>query len=576
MRVRQGVFAETALGWGTEGGGVPARRRVPPVACPDHRRSTVQGFGRRVIGGQTFQRYRCVSMSKSGGTHYFVVPLDANDEPVISRPAWHRPPRCPQHPRGRVVRDGTYGGGKAGRVRQQYRCDHGPEHTEGCKPGCEGKPHRFTPPLARRWIEGHGFADACDICEQPRGVHHGEPNAARGHTFTSTTVAAGLIRMSGGDTYGEVGKWALRQRLGLRAVRASGTSTKRRSKAASDNAWHIAADWVECFAPVFHGPLDADLRARVLAERRRIDADLAAGRLLHNPIVWIADEMPIGRGGEAAYMVLLVAECEWPTDGSPPVARLRIARAMPDRSQPSWLLVWDELAGTENLHPDFLVSDHSFSLIRSAAMRLGPGSRWIMSLFHLARVIRGAYSGKTPNEAPPASWPIERHLGQLSRGRAALESAAAWSGWWDELGDLFVAEGRSRRLVEGRREHYEAPFAAVIPDLAGVWLPLSNAAIEAIQRTSLRRLFEGRGHAMTSIERTNALLDLVVARSHGLLDSEAAVARRLREDAHAHGGWTVPARSINDPANPFDRHDRYQSLRDPTLTQRLAYERSLA
>lgn len=555
---------------------MPARRQVPRVIRPDDRRSQVQGFGRRVIGDQTSQRYRCVSASKSGGAHYFVVPLDASDEPVVSRPTWHRPPRCPQHPKGRVVRAGTYGRGKADRLRQRYRCDHGPEHTDACRPGCAGGPHRFTPPLARRWIEGHGFADACDICAQPRGVHHGEPNAARGYTFTSTTVAAGLIRTSGGDTYGEVGKWALRQRRGLRAVRASGTSTKRRSKAASDNAWQIAADWVECFAPAFHGPLDAELRAQALAERRRIDANLAAGLPLHNPIVWTADEMPIARGGEAAYMVLLVAECEWPTHGSAPLARLRIARAMPDRSQPSWLLVWDELAGTQDLHPDFLVSDHSFSLIRAAAMRLGPQTRWVMSLFHLARVIRGAYSGKTPNEAPPASWPIERQLGQLSRGHATLENAAACWAWRDELGDLFVAEGRPRQLVEGRREHYEAPFVAVIPDLAEVCLPLRNAAIEAIQRTTLRRLFEGRGHAMTSIERTNALVDLVVARSHGPLDSEAGVARRLREDAHAHGGWTMPARSINDPANPFDRRDRYQSLRDPTLTQRLAYQRGLA
>jgi hypothetical protein len=89
---------------------------------------------------------------------------------------------------------------------------------------------------------------------------------------------------------------------------------------------------VECFSPVIHRPLDAELRAHALVERARIDRELAAGLPLDRPIIWIADEMPIGRGGEAAYMVLLVAECEWPANSTVPTARLRIARAMPDRS----------------------------------------------------------------------------------------------------------------------------------------------------------------------------------------------------------------------------------------------------
>jgi hypothetical protein len=553
---------------------VPAHRTVGVVICPDHRGSTVQGWGRREVAGRSFQRYRCRSASKSGGTHYFVVPF--GEEALPSRPAWQPSPRCPEHPRGRVVRDGHYGSRKAGRVRQRYRCHHGPDHTDRCEPGCEGKRHTFTPPLARRWIAGHGFADACDICEQPRGVHHGEPNAARHHSFTSQTVAAGLIRLSGGDTYGEVGQWALRSRRGRKATRSLGASTKRPSKARSDNAWHIAADWVECFAPVFWRPLDAALRTRALAERRRIDADLAAGGTLRKPLVWIADEMPIGRGGDTAYMVLLVAESTWPDDQDEPLVRLRLARAMPDRTHPSWLLVWDELAGPENIAPDFLVADHSQGLLNAARSRLGERSLWVPSVFHVANTIRGALAGKPPNEAPTAPWPVERHLGLLTRGSPALASVEAWSEWWRRLDELFVEAGGKEGEVEKRRKNYEPPFAKAIPQLAGVWVPMSNAAIEAVQRIRLRRLFEGRGPAFTSIERLNALLDLAVAREHGLLDSEAEVARRLREDAHTHGGWATAPRSINDPANPDDPRDRYLSLRDPTLPQRLVYARGLA
>ena len=554
---------------------MPAPRRVPVVSCPDHRRSVVHAFGRRVVAGQTFQRYRCRSIAKSGGTHYFAVPVMDGDDVVASRPSWRPPPKCPRHPAGRVVRDGRYGLRKAGRVRQRYRCDHGASHTDACPPDCSGR-HTFTPPLPRRWIEGHGFADACDICEQPRGVHHGEPNAARHHSFTSQVVAAGLIRLAGGDPYGEVGQWALRQRPGRRATRSSGTSTKRASKARADNAWHIAADWVECFSPVFWRPLDAELRARTLAERRRLDTERATGEPLRHPIVWVADEKPIGRGGEDAYMVLLVAESEWPADAERPQFRLRLARAMPDRSQPSWLLVWDELAGPENLAPDFLVADHAQGLLAAARSRLGSGPLWIPSVFHVANTIRGAYWGKSPHDAPPAPWPIERHLGLLAHDSPALASVGAWAAWWDELDQVFVAQGGRPGEVAKRRAAYKGPFAAAIPSLAGVWVPLSNSAIESVQRIRLRRVFEGRGHAFTSIERTNALLDLVVAREHGRLDSEANVARRLREDAHAHGGWTVPPRTIGDPGNPHDRRDRYLSLRDPSLPQRLVYARGLA
>ena len=569
---------------------VQRRRRVPVLDCPDHRGSVVQGWGTFLSRGERYQRYRC--RSRSGGTHYFAVSLSEAAEGRISRPGWARPPRCPKHATGRVVRFGSYGGGKAGRARQRYHCQpHCPTHSAAGTPcpkamrengktgrwvgGCPNRPHSFTPPLARRWIEGHGFADACGLCEQPRGVHYGEPNAARHHSFTSATVAAGLIRLSGGDTYGEVGKWGLEERAGQVGTRAA-TSGKSAAKRRSNNAWHIAADWVECCSPVLYDPLDRALRERAIAERSRIDTELAAGLTLREPIIWIADEMPIGRGQDWAYMILVVAECSWPATQAEPLVRLRLARAMPDRAIASWLLVWDELSGPEGVWPDYLVSDNSAGLIKSARSRLGPHHRWVMSFFHLARLIRGAYTGQTPNMTGPASPPIEAHLALLTRGSSAFASVQAWGAWWDELGRLFEAEGRTPGFLDGRRRTYEPPIAAAIADLAGgLRVPLSTGANEVIQRTRLRRVFEGRGLAMTSIERTNSLLDLVVAREHGLLNNETEVARRLREDAHAHGGWTHPPRSISDPANPFDHNDRYKSLRDPTLPQRLVFERGL-
>lgn len=593
---------------------MPAKRSVPIVVCPDHRGSTVQGWGKRSVSGVLYQRYRCRAASKSGGTHYLLAPVGGG-EILILRPAWTRPPRCAKHPTGRVTRHGPYGEKKAGRIRQRYLCEpgcpdhpipcpadcanesrcrthrtkpcsptcraahHCSEHPERCPKTCPRRPHAFTPPLPRRWIEGHGFEDACEHCEQPRSVHHGEQNAARHHSFTSLTVAAGIIRMSGGDTYSETGQWALRQRKGKVAKRASGSAPRKpASRARANNAWHIAADWVETFAPVLYNPLDAELRAKAMAERARLDAEIRAGGPLTKPIIWVADEMVIGKTGRTqAFVVLLVAVVEWPEDDGEPIVRLRLARALPDKSLTAWLVAFHELAGPENAWPDFLVCDYSKALIGAAHARLGPQVRWVPSLWHLTRSIRAAFWGRKPgDDAPATPAPVERHLATLTRGSDPLSSPEGWAEWWRILGDLFVSEGRSRTPVENRRKIWGPPYAAAIPDLVGTWGPLSNAAIESIQRTRLRRMFESRDHAMTSAERTNSLLDLVVAREHGRLDNDADVARRLREDAHANGGWMSPPRSINDPANPNDPKDRYKSLRDRSLTQRLVFERGIA
>jgi hypothetical protein len=446
-----------------------------------------------------------------------------------------------------------------------------------CPKECPDRAHGFTPPLARRWIQGHGFSDACEHCEQPHAVHTGEPNAARHHSFTSLVVAEGLVRLSGGDTYAETSQWALRLRKGRRAVRASGTAAHRpASRARSADAWHIAADWVECWASAIWEPLDAELRTRSAVARAHIDGELAAGGPLREPVIWVADEMVIGKkGSKQAFVVLVVAECEWQGPGEEPVVRLRLARAMPDRSQTAWLLVWDELTGPERVRPDFIVADRSLPIMLAADAVLGREWRWVPSLWHLSRSVRAAYWGRGGDAGLPDAPPdIEAHLGRLTRGSSAMASMAGWWAWWTELLRLFAGHGRDPRVLDSRRKDWAEPFAPAIPDLAGTWAPISNAAVEAIQRTRLRRVFEGRDHAMTSIERTNSLLDLVVAREHHRLDSVAEVARLLRADAHRHGGWTHSARSIADPAE--SPRNRYRSLRDRSLTQRLVFERRLA
>lgn len=547
------------------------KRTVTQLACPNrqHRKSDVDAFGTCLIRGTRYQRYRC--RPRSGPSHTFSVRLTApaaSATPTASTPlptSWQPPPPCPTHAGGKIVRDGFYGG-HSERRRQRYRCEHDP-CTESCRTGCPGH-HRFTPPLPRDWV----LDEVCDVCEETRGVHHGTPAAARRHTFSSRVVAGGLIRLAHGDSYGGVGEWALESRKGKRASRATGT-TKRPSKAVADNRWHIGADWVEMFAPVVWDPLEAEFRARAIAERQRLDAARAAGEPLRNPIIWIADETPVFGATNLNFAVLVVAECEWREGQVEPIVRLRVARAMPDQTTASWLLVWDELAGPDNIRPDFLVSDQSAALMSAARSRLGPDVRWVPSVWHITRNLRMMVAGKSIGRARTEFPELESHLALLSRGSLAFESVEHWAGWWDELETILQAVGVKGSLAN-RRKLYEAAFAAVIPDFANAWIPISNAGIENLIKSRIRPIFYKRT-AFTSIERTNHLLDLAVAASRGRLNNEATVARLLREDAHDHGGWTVAARSIGDPEDSNTKA-RYRSLRDPSLSVRAAYARGLA
>ena len=160
------------------------QRTVTPLTCPNrqHRKSAVDAWGTRLINRTRYQRYRC--RGRSGTTHTFSVVLESPATSSVRLPSsWQPPPPCPSHDGGRVVRDGFYGG-KSERRRQRYRCEHD-SCVPACKTDCAGH-HRFTPPLPRGKVAvGHGFADVCDVCEEPLGIHHGAPAAARRHTYTS-------------------------------------------------------------------------------------------------------------------------------------------------------------------------------------------------------------------------------------------------------------------------------------------------------------------------------------------------------------------------------------------------------
>lgn len=415
-----------------------------------------------------------------------------------------------------------------------------------------------------------------------------------------------LDRLSTGGRYGEVSKWAL-ETIGVSLYKprrkspakkpvvapAPGTVAKKKRRVGlgsrlSRNAWHIAADWTEAFAPVIFGPIDAQLRATALTERARLDA--ATGPSLDRPQVLLIDDVPVygrddGTGTsrrDAGFFLLVAAEIVWrdPGPNDPPGLpvtehRIRLVRAMAKANGPAWRLVFDELGYT----PDFVVADAATAIVAAVGNHFGDRTTFVPSLWHVARAIeRGLL--KTPGATVASASGkrldrnLARHLTEIGRDGAAMASLDGWVKWWDDLDAILVRLGLPRDHANRRRALYEGQMLKALPALlANSAVPMSTGGLEKQIQTYLEPVLRGRRAQLANVERTNALFDLVVARIHGAFVRHGPVTEALRKDATGHEGWTVALRSITDPHPPTGR---YSSLRDPTLLVSIARDRGLA
>jgi hypothetical protein len=378
-------------------------------------------------------------------------------------------------------------------------------------------------------------------------------------------------------------------------AREAGAGRKRRrssSSAASANAWHIAAGWTEAFAPVVFDPRERTLRAHALAERARLDALRAAGQPLDQPQVLLLDDVPVygrDRAGSGrsrrddGFYLLVAAELAWPSAGPADTSagtadahlRLRLVRAMPKSNAAAWRLLLDELG----YHPDFVVADAGTGIGRAVGDHFDPARTvFVPSLWHVATAVRNGLASTrgalvpVPGGGREPLPELRRHLARLARDRAIV-SVAAWTTWWDELEHICVVHRLPLDRVRQRRRNYEMPFATAITALVGhPAVPVSTGGLETLIARQVKPLLAMRRTSFANLERTNLLFDLVIAREHGVFDDVNDVVRHLREDATAHGGWTVPLRALADPRP--DR-GRYSSLRDSLLITELAEKRGL-
>lgn len=551
---------------------MPFTRTVAEARCnePGHQNARVVANGPYERGDARYQGYRCTP--HVGPVHRFSVRLDGG-APVRGQPG---APDCAKHPGAEVVRNGRYGK-KGGRRRQRYRCTH--QCNELCRQGCRGR-HSFTPPIPRSHV---CIGDACLVCREPTPIHHGSLSAARRSQVTPAVAAKALAEMSLRQSYAKAGREAL-EGLGLDPTirrrkankhpakpRRRWSRRKQRKRSAATRfagrVWQVAAAILEAFGPIVWAAAEERLRER----SARI---VAAGEKR----VWILDEVPVyalsangKRKKSDGWVVLVLAEMDWTDKAAPGVTKLRLVRAMPKANSTAWRLAFAEVGHT----PDIIVSDAATSIVAAVGRHFhGPTAPlFVPSLWHLGRALENnalerALKGTNGRD-------IRTHLNELKREAGAIRSVPDWIGWWDHLAVLAKASGLVKMdALRQTRLNYEARMAAAIPVLAADRrLIVSTGGLESVIRDAIEPVLDRRRHQFANIERTNMLMDMVVARSVGMFAKPAIVEDLIVADALGHDGWTVPLRTIADPQPAYRS---YRSLRDKMLLLAVAEEHGIA
>jgi hypothetical protein len=470
-------------------------------------------------------------------------------------------------------------------------------------------PHTFAPPLPREAVEVG--VESCATCDELLSPHRGALTGARHTPWTLALYARALSELSMGASYASVSlmmreyrdrasRHLLEHHGGAALLDARATGVAQSYTAAQGkSAWHLAADLVEQYAPLLWRRVNQQMRERDRRQRAANDEQLAAAptAALATPVTWLLDEQPVilsnrrRRGQQRRrlernqWSLLVVVEVRWHPSDDPMSYpgreyRLRLARAYPRGNEQAWRLVLDELG----VRPDFIVADNADAISNAVARQYGANTVGLVpSLFHIQRNIRDALrklpGAATTLEGRPVLVPVlAKHLDVLARDELLNLGPADWSRWWD---GLVAAVGALPAPVTGvveQRRVYEPRLAAALPILARQpQLPASNAAVENRLRHVLEPFLDNRKQLYRNLARTNFLLDLAVARAQGAFTDLDDVAKLLREDNEAAGGWAPAPRTLAD-AQPPPRVEGepprvYSSLLIPLLVAALAEHR---
>jgi hypothetical protein len=330
-------------------------------------------------------------------------------------------------------------------------------------------------------------------------------------------------------------------------------------------AWRLAADWTELFSPVLWEPWAA--KQRQLVERLRVVSPKDRTR-----VAIIIDDIPIfgtatvsGRA-QQRFSVLAVSECFVSPHSSVRATRLRLLRAYPRHDEKAYQLLLNELG----YRPDYVIADGGKGIaaaLRTLARQDCQPFQTILSAYHVRLQLRRMFAKVNrlhPGGFQPGDLDTDLELWRF------CSSSDAWQAWWTRLEDRLVAQGvpPSTWQTNWLRD-YKGIVDAQMPLLDELKvLPRTTGALESTLFTIVKPSILGRARAFGNLGRTNRLLDLMVLRANGQLDSIATVSEQLRADALAEGGYAPPVRAIADPR-------MYRSLTDASQLDRLLREAGL-
>lgn len=564
------------------------------VRCPEpgHADSRLQSRGNRTNKAGVWRRYRCVR--PDGTSHQFQV-LEAGASTKLT--SIQEPPACPEHAHSSVTRNGSFGAGS--RRRQRYRC---------VPHGSAQETHTFTPPLSREVVEVG--SDSCATCNELLSPHSGPETAARHTPWTLTLYARALSELSTGASYASTALMMRqhrdRARRHLHEAHGAGFAEFTVSPAASGTgssytasegktAWHLAADLVEQYSPLLWGQVDRRMRARDAEHRAHNDAALAkdSSSPLAAPLTWLLDEQPVsvrirrpdGRRRWVKWFVLVVVEVHWHPAADPASYprreyRLRLLRAYPRANEQAWRLAFEEIG----VRPDFVIADHASAIHNALATHYGSQVvGFVPSLFHMRRNLRDRLL-KLPGTTTKVEGrrvlldPLAKQLDVLNREDLVNLTPGDWAHWWDNLEGAARNVGAPTVGIAEQRRLYEPRVVKALPLLAAQpHLPASNAAVENRIRHLLEPFLENRKQMYRNLARLNFLLDLAVARSQGAFTDLEQVARDIRADNQAAGGWAPRPRALGDIQPPAPAAGkpvpRYASLFNTHLVEALAEDR---
>lgn len=301
--------------------------------------------------------------------------------------------------------------------------------------------------------------------------------------------------------------------------------------------------------------------------------------------MYILDEHPVWTNAgprkhqRPSWYILTAVEVLWyetedpfglPERGS----RLRLARAFSRSNADAWQLVLAELG----VRPDFVVCDRGSGLTSALKTYYGQSVGVVPSLWHIQKNLREALTELSNTTFLVGSERVlvdalRKHLGVLGR-----ESLLGWTPedvaqWWQELANIVASLSAPVSSIRALRAEHESRLLEALPILsANPQVPASNAAVESQIRNDLKSFLANRKHLFGNQERTNRLLNLLVARRAGAFSDLDDLALRIRQMNEVAGGWAPAPRQILDkqPPGVTSRTKRYASLKSHSVIGKVA------